>query len=138
MREKEMANLRSAALACEKANRSIAFRVLYADLAGDVIAGLLLSQIVYWHGDDKNGVDRRRVKREGWLWVAKSYAEWYEELRLSKYQAMRALGKLERRGFIETRVFKWAGVPTKHVRVCWDKFTPALLAGSVGKPVQAR
>ena len=45
---------------------SINVKRMYIDIAGDLIAGILLSQIVYWHLPSKrDGQTKLRVKKEG-------------------------------------------------------------------------
>lgn len=100
----------------------VSLKKAYVDMVGDLNAGLLLSQIIYWHLSDKQGHIKLRVQHEGYLWLAKTAYEWWDECRLSPKQADRALGILEDRGYIETRLFKFAGSPTKHVRLLKDKF----------------
>src|SRR5262245_21579 len=54
--------------------RAVAFRVVYAKVAGGTVAGLLLSQIVYW--------SQRTTDPDGWFY--KSQEEWCDELSLSR------------------------------------------------------
>lgn len=108
-------------VAWETASRdTIDFKKIYADMAGEVLAGLLLSQIIYWHLPDKYGNSKLRVERDGYLWLAKSAKDWWSEIRLTEYQARRALSVLEKKGLIVTEVHKFNGVPTKHIRISDD------------------
>jgi len=46
---------------------------MYIDIAEDIIAGLLLSQIVYWYLPSKqDGKPKLRVKKDGEYWLAKN------------------------------------------------------------------
>jgi len=54
---------------------------------GDINASLLLSQLIYWQ--DKGGKDG---------WVYKTYAEWTDELSMTKYQVTRASDRLQKMG----------------------------------------
>ncbi len=94
----------------------------YIDMAGDLVAGIVLSQIVYWHLPSREGRTRLRVKRDGHLWLAKGRADWWDECRVSPKQADRALALLEDRGLVEVRLFRFAGAPTKHVRIVPEAF----------------
>ena len=54
----------------------VRFEVIHARMTGDAVSGLLLSQLVYWHGVNKRGKLRRTIHREGRWWVAKAHNEW--------------------------------------------------------------
>lgn len=102
----------------ERSSRdTIEVKRTYIDIAGDLVAGILLSQIVYWHLPDRDGKSRLRVQREGKLWIAKGRTEWWDECRVSPKQVDRALETLRRHNVIETRLFKFNGSPTVHVRL---------------------
>lgn len=97
---------------------TIDFKKVYVDVAeGDVLAGLLLSEIVYWHLPSRNGQSRLRVWHEKKQWIAVRRFDWWERTRLTPRQADRTLATLEALGLIETNVFKFDGNPTKHVRI---------------------
>lgn len=95
---------------------------VYIDMAGDLVAGVVLSQIVYWHLPSRDGKARLQVEREGKLWLAKGREEWWDECRISPKQADRALEVLEERGLIEVRLFKFGRAPRKHIRICEEAF----------------
>jgi hypothetical protein len=69
----------------------IAVNRFYVNLTGSLEAALLLAQIIYWSD---------RAKESGG-WIAKSYAEWYEEIALSEYQVRTAMKALKPLG-VET------------------------------------
>jgi hypothetical protein len=114
-------------LAWEASTRdTIDFKKIYVDMSGDLIAGLLLSQIVYWHLPKKNGDSKMKsIKRDGHYWIAKSYSRWYNEIRISQYQAMRAIEILVEKGLVEKRLYKFAGAPTIHIRIIMEGFLRA-------------
>lgn len=85
-------------------------RLALVDLAGDLLAGILLSQIVYW-------TPRATVDKDGHWWIVKAYSDWWDEVRLTEKQARRALGLLAEAGLVETHVWKWNGTPKVHVRL---------------------
>ena len=101
---------------------SIDFKKIYVDIAGDLIAGLMLSQIVFWYLPDKNGNSKMRVRKDGYDWIAKSNTEWYDEIRITEWQAPRALNILEEKVIIEKRRYKFDGAPTIHIRLIQDKY----------------
>lgn len=101
---------------------SIDFKKIYVDIAGDLIAGLMLSQIIFWYLPDKYGNSKMRVKKDGYDWIAKSNSEWYDEIRITEWQAPRALNILEEKGIIEKKLYKFNGAPTIHIRLIQENF----------------
>ena len=58
-------------IAWELASRdTIDFKMIYVDISGDVIAGLLLSQIIFWNLPDKKGDTKLKVLKKGKRWLA--------------------------------------------------------------------
>lgn len=104
------------------ARRGIFLDLTYIDITGDIICGVLLSQLVYWFSDDEKGNSKLRVKKENRYWLAKSKNEWYEETRLSKKQLERAEKILKQMGIIEVKIFKFNGTPTNHYWFNWERF----------------
>jgi hypothetical protein len=99
------------------------FRREYVDLVdGDVITALVLSQIVYWYLPSETGETKLRVWKPGdcgekvW-WIAKSHADWFTELGLTRKQASRCIEVLREKGIIHTRVFRFNGSPVVHLRL---------------------
>jgi hypothetical protein len=110
----------------ERSSRdSLEVKRIYIDMAGDLVAGIVLSQIVYWHLPSREGKRRLQVEKEGQLWLAKSRSEWWQECRISPKQADRALAVLEARGLVQVKLFKFASAPTKHVRIVREAFLRA-------------
>jgi hypothetical protein len=110
----------------ERSSRdSLDVKRVYIDMACDLVAGVVLSQIVYWHLPSRDGSPRLQVEREGKLWLAKGREEWWDECRISPKQADRALEVLEERGLIEVRLFKFGKAPRKHIRIRQDAFLHA-------------
>ncbi len=107
----------------EKASRdTIDFKKIYADITGDLLAGLMLSEIVYWHLPNKQGDSKLLVNHEGYYWIAVRRYEWWNRIRLSPKQADRALSILVEKQYIIKDVFKFDGDPTLHVRLNFDHF----------------
>lgn len=88
----------------------------YVDLAGDLIAGILLSQIMYWCLPDNEGNSKLRVKKQGVMWLAKTREDWYSEIRITPKQYDRAIKILENKNLIEKCLFRFDGSPTVHIR----------------------
>lgn len=119
-------------IAWERSSRdTIDFKKTYAHMAGDVLAGLWLSQIVYWHLDN-----RLRVERNGEKWIAKGRDEWFDEICLTGRQIDR-VGRIlgnpllsgdshERPALIEVKTFKFGAARKLHVRLLWGNFLTVL------------
>jgi hypothetical protein len=105
-------------------------KLVYVDMAdGDLAAGLLLSQIVYWHLPSREtGRTKLRVKKNGHLWLAKRRTDWYDECRISAKQYDRAIKILEKNQLVEVENFMFKHPESKmpartpHVRILWDTF----------------
>jgi hypothetical protein len=107
----------------EKATRdTIDVKKIYIDIADDLIAGVLLSQIVYWFLPGKDGKTKLRVKKENHYWLVKGRKDWFSECRIRARQYDTAIGKLIQKGIVETRVYKFNGEPKTHVRILWNRF----------------
>jgi hypothetical protein len=106
----------------EKSRDTIDFKKAYVDMTGDVVAGLMLSQIIYWHLPDRGGQGKLRVERDSLRWLVKTRDEWWHECRLNPREVDRARKVLETRGIIEVRLYKFNGSPTQHLRIQEDRF----------------
>lgn len=93
------------------------FKLIYVDMTGDLIAGLMLSQIIYWNLPAKDGTSRLRARHDGQLWLAKSREDWWDECRISPKQVDRAIDILESKGFVERKIYKFNGAPMIHLRL---------------------
>lgn len=71
------------------------FEMTYVDMTGDLISGLLLSQIVYWFTPTKEGKNKTRVTYKGRRALAKARNEWFEEIRITEKQYDKAIKTLE-------------------------------------------
>ena len=100
-----------------KTRDTIDFKVMYVDLAGDLIAGLLLSQIIYWHLPNKKGASKLRVFKDGKYWLAKKRSDWWKEVRVTERQYDTAIRKLIAKGLVKVKVYKFAGTPTPHINL---------------------
>lgn len=97
---------------------TIDFKKAYVDMAGgDLVAGLLLSQIVYWHLPTKAGESRLRVWREGYQWIAKGRADWWDEARITPKQFDRACQVLVDLGLVVKANFRFSGLKMIHLRL---------------------
>lgn len=84
-------------------NDSLDFKNTYVDMAGDLVAGLMLSQIVEWYLSNKNS--QRCVERNGVIWFAKEHKEWYASCRITKSRVPRALKILKEKELVLKCIF---------------------------------
>jgi hypothetical protein len=109
-------------------SESIKFKRSYVELTEDLIAGLLLSQIVFWHLPDKNGQTKLRVRKHGELWLAKARTDWWDECCITPKQFDRAIAILEEKELVTCMLFRFSGSPTKHVKLNWESLLNGLKA----------
>lgn len=121
-----------------KSRDTIDFKKAYVDMAGDVVAGLMLSQIVFWHLPDRTGAEKLRVERDGCRWLVKSRDEWWEECRLSPREVDRARKALEGLGIIQVKLYKFNGSPTQHIRIDEGRFLELWTSVVEGRNVRAK
>lgn len=113
----------------EAASRdSIDVKRIYIDMAGDLVAGVLLSQIVFYYLPRKDGKSRLRVRKGGEKWLAIKRDDWWNQIRLNAKQFDRALKVLLDLGIVAKKTFKFKGVPILHVRLLEDAFLTLLAA----------
>lgn len=120
-------------LAWEEASRdTIDLKKIYIDVAdGDLVSGVLLSQIIYWYLPSKNKQSKLKVFKmdesgQKELWLAKGREDWFEECRISPKQFDRSSGILIKLGFLEKKIFKFNGNPTVHIKLNVDKVWKAV------------
>ena len=80
------------------------------EFTGGLDTALLLSQIIYWSDKTTDG------------WIAKSYREWFDEIRLSEYEVRSSAKKLEAEGLIMTKLKQFAGAPRIHYKLNEEVF----------------
>lgn len=98
----------------------------YVDICGDLTAGALLGQILYWLAPQNGGEPRARIEKEGYRWIAKARADWWDEIRISPKQYDRAIKVLEDKRFVEVRTMKFDGNPMKHIRIIPESINSAV------------
>jgi len=92
-------------------------RLSYVDIAEDLIAGILLGQIVYWYMPNEQGKSKLRVKKNGEFWLAKGREDWKNEIRITPKQYDRAIKILIDKRLVEVQKFKFNGAPTNHIKL---------------------
>lgn len=116
-------------LASESASHdSISVKRAYIDInGGNIHDGLIFSQIMYWHGRNaETGKPRLKVFKEGHYWLAKTYDDWWEECRIISRTAKACITRVKNRGLIITKIFKFNGMTTVHIRLNWEEFEKAV------------
>lgn len=99
----------------EQASRdTIDVKRVYIDVADDLVAGILLSQIVFWYLPGKNG-NKLRIEKDGKTWIAKGRNDWWDECRITPKQFDRAISLLEEKNIVKKELFKFNGSPTVHI-----------------------
>ena len=96
---------------------TIDVKTSYIDVAGGVMEGILLSQIVYWYLPSHNGNSKLRIKKNGHFWIKKTKEEWYEEIRFSRKNYDTAIKKLEKQNLVVKEIFKYDSTPSSHIRL---------------------
>lgn len=111
----------------ERSSRdTIDVKKTYCDIAQDLVAGIVLSQIIYWHlPSKKDDHTKLRVERDGHYWLVKTREEWWNECRITTKQCDRALKRLKALNIIDTCVGRWGKSTAVHIRVLENGFLKA-------------
>ena len=119
--------------AWEKASKdTIDVKRIYVDITwleeeerGDLVSGILLSQIVFWHlpGKKEEVGTKVKVVKDDQVWLVKKREDWWEECRITPKQFDRAIDRLQKANLIECKLFKFDGAPTVHLRLLVDTLT---------------
>lgn len=96
-------------------------RHAYVDIAGELVAGALLGQILYWFEPNKDGKTKLRVIKDNYYWLVKERSDWYNEIRISAKQYDRAAKVLDSKGLIVRKKYKFNGNPMIHIRPNFEK-----------------
>lgn len=112
-------------LAEQASKDTIDVKRIYIDMANDLVAGILLSQIIYWYLPDYKGNSKLRVEHEGHQWIAKKRSDWWDECRITEKQYDRAIAILEEKKFVITDTTLFAGKPSKVIRLDIPAFITA-------------
>jgi hypothetical protein len=100
----------------------VAFRPDYITATGDIVAGYVLSQLVYLYQRATNGKPKHHlVDCKDGHWVVRSYAQWAEELHLTYAQIRRAVARLASLGIVQTAIRLAGRDAVTHLRLtCAD------------------
>lgn len=107
----------------ELETHKVSFEMTYVDMAGgDLIAGLLLSQIVFWFLPSKKGNNKTRATYKGKRAIAKNREDWYEEIRITPRQYDRAIQILKELDIVNVENSMFAGKRTPFIMLNGDVF----------------
>jgi hypothetical protein len=104
----------------ESQRESIRLNKIYIDITGDLVSGLLLSQIIYWNLPSKV----TNIKRCG-EYLVKKRSDWWEEIRISEKQYDRAINILKSKGLVTVIIKKsnfYIGNTVPHIKLNYDNF----------------
>jgi|GEM_PF-1930773 len=104
----------------QKSRDTITVKKVYIDIVRDLIAGILLHQLIYWHLPSKKADTKLCVQKNGEYWLAKLRSDWWDEIRITERQYDRAINILKDMYIIETQLFKFNGLPTIHIKINKD------------------
>ena len=93
----------------------------HIDIAGDLIAGTLLSRIMWWFAPTSDGKSKLRVFKDGHWWLVKNREDWWDEIRITPKQYDRAIKVLEEKNLIIKKIYKFNGNPTTHIRLNFEQ-----------------
>ena len=110
----------------DQSRDTIDVKRVYIDIAGDLIAGILLSQIIYWNLPTKEGSSKLKVIKNNELWLAKGREAWWEECRITATQFDRAIKILEQKNLVQKERFRYEGSPTIHIKLNSEQLMKAL------------
>lgn len=86
-----------------------------ARIAGGVLAGLLLSRILYWW-------QFAQIFKDDRYWIAKTTVQWRDELGFTEDEFLTARKRLLEKGLIVKDTFKFNSNPTTHFSLIEEKF----------------
>lgn len=94
-------------------DRAVSLRIIHIDLVSDVIAGILLSQIIYWNTPSRRHSacydSKLRRKHNGEYCLLKTQMDWWHECRITQKQYTRAIKILKDKGFVRTETIVRGG-----------------------------
>lgn len=112
----------------------ITVKKIYIKINNDnLYDGVLFSQIMYWHGKNKEtGKPRMKVEKDGYLWIAKSYKEWADETCIKEATIRKSLDRMRNNNLIFAELYKFNSRPVLHIRINWDEFEKKLKKETFG------
>jgi len=93
----------------------------YIDIADDLVAGVLLSQIIYWFLPSNKGTSKLCASLRGESCLAKNRNDWWNECRITGKQYDRAIKILKARGLVRVKNSMFGGKKTPFILLNWEK-----------------
>jgi hypothetical protein len=121
----------------ESSRDTIDFKLIYADIAQDVLGGLVLSELVYWHLPSRSGISRMRVVRDNHEWVVAQRAEWWKRTRMTPRQIDNVVTKLVDRNLVIKSVHKFGRANALFLRINQEVFMDEWHRVLNSPPIQA-
>lgn len=106
---------------------SIDVKRIYIDIAGDLVTGVLLSQIIFWFLPNRANKLKLRVLKQGRYWLCKERKDWWGECRITEHQFDRSIKILCKKGITLKKTFKFGGTPKIHISVDFDRLNEFLI-----------
>lgn len=100
---------------------TIDIKKIYIDVVDDLVAGVLLSQIIYWFLPGKNGKSRLSQQYKDKLCLAKNRNDWWDECRITEKQYDRAIKILIQLELVVVKTSKWNGNPAHFIWLDTEK-----------------
>lgn len=95
----------------------ISFKRIFATMTGDTLAGLVLSNLIFWYMPNKKGDSKLRVHRDGHYWIARTRDEWQTETTIKPRQLDRVIKRLIDLGLVVKANYRFNGLRTMHLRI---------------------
>lgn len=99
----------------EEVGRVVAHRPIYSHIVGELTAGVLLSQIVFWFKPQGNGGSKLNVFLDGRYWLVKRRTDWYDEVGITPKQFDRACDLLVSLGILQRENYMHGASPVTHL-----------------------
>lgn len=106
---------------------TIDLKKIYIDMAGDLKAGVMLSQIIYWYLPSKGRAEGKlTIHRSNNWWIVKKRHEWWEETRLTPREVDRAIEVLVAKNLVVTERHQFGKTLSTYIRINKEVFLPYL------------
>lgn len=121
-------------LSWESASRdTIDVKKIYIDVVDDLVAGVLLSQIIYWFLPGENGKSKLSQQYKDKLCLTKNRNDWWDECRITEKQYDRAIKILIQLELVVVKTSKWNGNPAHFIWLdtekLWERVKTILTKG---------
>ncbi len=110
-------------------NDAIDLKKAYIDMAGgDILAGLFISQVVFWELPSRDGNEKKVINMNGKYWIIKTAEEWHKETRLKEKQLLRCVEFWKEKKMIDVEVHHFMGKKSRYICLNRKKFVKLLVS----------